>query len=123
MTASLEVLFVTTGATDLPAALERVPRAVLAASTIVALLNGIDHVPLLRARYRGGVNVYTELDDTRVPRQKLAGSRRTLLTTSSNAPLGTARERYPNWLTALANEAAEAGGRDGVRTDAGVVAS
>ena len=45
-----EVLLVPTKATDLPAALERTPRDLLAASTTLPLLNGID-LPLLRAWY------------------------------------------------------------------------
>jgi hypothetical protein len=68
--------------------------------------------------------VYTEPGDTRPLWQKFAGlAPSALLTTSANAPLGPARERYHNWLTALANEAAEAGGRAGVRIDAGLLAS
>jgi 2-dehydropantoate 2-reductase len=51
LTAPVEVLLVTTKATDLPAALERTPPALLATSTIVPVMNGIDHLPLLRARY------------------------------------------------------------------------
>ena len=175
LTAPVEVLFVTTRAIDLPAALERVPPALLAASTIVPLLNGIDHVPLLRARYPGsrvvaasvsveasrprvglteqhsvgceftvtadraplegdwsvssllrgpGLEARVDPDEKRILWRKLASlAPYALLTTSANAPLGPARERYPNWLTALANEAAEAGGRDGVSLDAGLVAS
>ena len=175
LTAPVEVLFVTTRAIDLPAALERVPPALLAASTIVPLLNGIDHVPLLRARYPGsrvvaatisveasrprvglteqhsvgceftvtadraplegewsvssllrgpGLEARLDPDEKRILWRKLASlAPYALLTTSANAPLGPARERYPNWLTALANEAAEAGGRDGVSLDAGLVAS
>ena len=70
------------------------------------------------------MDVYPDPDEMRVLWQKLAVlAPYSLLTTSANAPLGPARERYPNWLTALANEAAEAAGRDGVSIDAGLVAS
>lgn len=73
---------------------------------------------------RTGLDVYTDPDETRILWQKLAGfAPYALLTASADAPLGAARERYPNWLTALANEAAEAAGRDGVSIDAGLVAS
>jgi 2-dehydropantoate 2-reductase len=175
LTAPVEVLFVTTKATDLPAALERTPPALLSGSTIVPLLSGVDHVPLLRAKYpksrivaasvavdasrprpglteqhsvgcevtvtsedaraerqwsvetllRGpGVDVRTDPDEALVLWRKLAGlAPYALLTTSANAPLGPARERYPNWLTALANEAADAAGNHGVSVDAGLVAS
>jgi 2-dehydropantoate 2-reductase len=175
LTTPVEVLFVTTKATELPAALERTPPHLLAASTIVPLLNGIDHLSLLRARYpesrvvaasisvqasrprlgvteqhsigcelrvtadrtaeerqwtvdsllRGpGLDVYTDPDETRILWQKLASvAPYALLTTSANAPLGPARERYPNWLTALATEAADAAGRAGVRIDASLLAS
>jgi Ketopantoate reductase PanE/ApbA C terminal len=71
-----------------------------------------------------GVDVRTDPDEARVLWRKLAGlAPYALLTTSANAPLGAARERYPNWLTALANEAAEAAGRHGVSIEAGLVAS
>ena len=71
-----------------------------------------------------GVDVYPDPDELRVLWQKLAAlAPYSLLTASANAPLGPARERYPNWLTALANEAAESAGRCGVRIDAGLVAS
>ncbi len=175
LTAPVEVLLVTTKATDLPTALERTPAALLSGSTIVPLLDGVDHVPLLRAKYpksrivaasiavdasrprpglteqhsvgcevtvtasdtrpahqwsvgsllRGpGVDVRTDPDEARVLWRKLAGiAPYALLTTSANAPLGPARERYPNWLTALANEAADAAGRHGVSIEAGLVAS
>ena len=175
LTTPVDVLFISTRAIDLPAALERVPPSLLATSTVVPLLNGIDHVPLLRARYPGsrvvaasvtveasrprvgfteqhsvgceftvtadpapleaewsvssllqgpGLEARVDPDERRILWRKLASlAPYALLTTSANAPLGLARERYPNWLTGLANEAAEAGSRDGVSIDAGLVAS
>lgn len=51
LTAPLEVLFVAVKATELLPALDRVPAAVLGAATVVPFLNGVDHLPLLRAVY------------------------------------------------------------------------
>ena len=175
LTEPVDVLFVTTKAPDLPAALERTPPALLSGSTIVPLLNGVDHLPLLRAKYpesrvvaasidvrasrpragvtdqhsigcevtltadrgplerrwtvasllRGpGLDVRTDPDEARILWRKLAGlAPYALLTTSAQAPIGPARERYPNWATALANEAAEAARQAGVSIDAGLIAS
>ncbi len=47
----VDVLFIAVKATELLAALERVPAAVLGEATVVPLLNGIDHLPVLRAVY------------------------------------------------------------------------
>jgi 2-dehydropantoate 2-reductase len=50
-TAPLDVLFIAVKATELLAALRRVPAATLDGATVVPLLNGVDHLPLLRATY------------------------------------------------------------------------
>lgn len=47
----VDVVWVTTKAPQLAAALERVPSAAIGGSTVVPLLNGLDHVDLLRRRY------------------------------------------------------------------------
>jgi 2-dehydropantoate 2-reductase len=47
----VDVLFVTVKAPDLLAALTRVPPPLLRAAAIAPLLNGVDHVPLLRATF------------------------------------------------------------------------
>ncbi len=49
LTAPVDVLFVATKAPDLLAALARVPPALLADAAVAPLLNGTDHVALLRA--------------------------------------------------------------------------
>ena len=49
LTAPVDLLFVTVKAPDLLGALARVPPSLVAGATVVPLLNGIDHVPLLRA--------------------------------------------------------------------------
>ncbi|ONI75360.1 hypothetical protein ALI144C_40635 [Actinosynnema sp. ALI-1.44] len=51
LTEPVEVLFVAVKATDLLPALQRVPAAVLGNATVVPFLNGVDHLPLLRATY------------------------------------------------------------------------
>ena len=51
LTGPLDVLFVAVKATELLSALTRVPAAVLGAATVVPFLNGVDHLPLLRAAY------------------------------------------------------------------------
>jgi 2-dehydropantoate 2-reductase len=48
---SVDVVWVTTKAPQLAEALERVPPAAAVGSTVVPLLNGLDHVDLLRRRY------------------------------------------------------------------------
>jgi 2-dehydropantoate 2-reductase len=50
----MDVVWVTTKAPQLAAALERVPPAAIGRSTVVPLLNGLDHVDLLRRRYGDG---------------------------------------------------------------------
>jgi 2-dehydropantoate 2-reductase len=47
----VDVVWLTTKAPQLAAALERVPPAAIGGSTVVPLLNGLDHVDLLRRRY------------------------------------------------------------------------
>ncbi|MBO0839487.1 MAG: hypothetical protein J2O49_01520, partial [Sciscionella sp.] len=51
LTEPVDVLFVATKATGLLPALQRVPAAVLGDATVLPLLNGVDHLPLLRAIY------------------------------------------------------------------------
>jgi 2-dehydropantoate 2-reductase len=51
LTAPVDVLFVAVKAPDLLAALTRVPSHLVHGAAIVPLLNGVDHVPLLRAAY------------------------------------------------------------------------
>ncbi|MGW4694314.1 ketopantoate reductase family protein [Kitasatospora cineracea] len=47
----VDTLFVTVKQTALPEALDRVPADVLGRATVIPLLNGLDHVALLRARF------------------------------------------------------------------------
>lgn len=49
LTAPVDVLFVAVKAPDLLAALTRIPASFLHGAAVVPLLNGVDHVPLLRA--------------------------------------------------------------------------
>lgn len=49
LTTPVDLLVVAVKAPDLLAALARVPAALIAGATVAPLLNGIDHVPLLRA--------------------------------------------------------------------------
>jgi 2-dehydropantoate 2-reductase len=51
LTAPVDVLFVTVKAPDLLVALTRAPAPLLHGSVVVPLLNGVDHVPLLRAMF------------------------------------------------------------------------
>ena len=51
LTAPVDVLFVAVKAPDLLAALTRAPAALLSGAAVVPLLNGVDHVPLLRAAF------------------------------------------------------------------------
>jgi 2-dehydropantoate 2-reductase len=51
LTAPVDLLFVTVKAPDLLAALTRVPAPLLAGAAVAPLLNGTDHVPLLRAAF------------------------------------------------------------------------
>lgn len=51
LTEPVDVLFVAVKAPDLLAALTRVPAQLVQGAAIVPLLNGIDHVPLLRAAF------------------------------------------------------------------------
>ena len=48
----VDVLWVTTKATQLEAALELAPAESVGSATVVPLLNGVDHLALLRSRYR-----------------------------------------------------------------------
>jgi 2-dehydropantoate 2-reductase len=60
----IDVLWVTVKATDLDAAIGLAPPGVVADAVVVPLLNGIDHVAYLRARYRrvvaGAIRVESE---------------------------------------------------------------
>ncbi|MCE7011113.1 2-dehydropantoate 2-reductase [Kibdelosporangium philippinense] len=47
----VDVLFVAVKATDLVPALQRIPAKTLGNATVVPFLNGVDHMPLLRATY------------------------------------------------------------------------
>jgi 2-dehydropantoate 2-reductase len=51
LTESPDVLIVAVKAPDLPAALQRAPAATVGRAAVVPLLNGVDHVPYLRAAY------------------------------------------------------------------------
>ena len=51
LTEPVDVLLVTTKATQLEAALDRVPADVLGDAVLVPLLNGVEHLALLRERY------------------------------------------------------------------------
>ncbi len=51
LTQPIDFLFITVKATNLLAALQRTPAAWLTGTPIVPLLNGIDHMPLLRTLY------------------------------------------------------------------------
>jgi 2-dehydropantoate 2-reductase len=53
LTAPVDALFVTVKATHLDDALGRVPADVLGDALVVPLLNGVEHVDLLRSRYQG----------------------------------------------------------------------
>lgn len=60
----VDVLWVTTKATQLEAALDLAPPGRVGSATVVPLLNGVDHVALLRARYpnvvAGAIRVESE---------------------------------------------------------------
>lgn len=49
----VDVLVIATKAMDLPTALQRVPSGLLGGTVVVPLLNGVDHVPYLRAMLPG----------------------------------------------------------------------
>jgi 2-dehydropantoate 2-reductase len=51
LTDPVDVCFVTSKATQLEAALERLPADVVGSALVVPLLNGVEHLPLLRQRY------------------------------------------------------------------------
>jgi 2-dehydropantoate 2-reductase len=51
LTGPVDVLFVAVKATELLPALARVPAGLVGGAVVVPLLNGIDHMPLLRAMY------------------------------------------------------------------------
>jgi len=51
LSAPLDVLFIAVKATDLLPALQRIPAAMVGGATVVPFLNGVDHMPLLRAYY------------------------------------------------------------------------
>lgn len=64
----VDALFVAVKAPDLLAALARVPAALVEGAAVVPLLNGVDHVPLLRALYPGAevVPMTVAVEATRV---------------------------------------------------------
>lgn len=51
LTAPVDIVFIAVKAPDLLAALARVPPQLVAGAAVVPLLNGVDHVPLLRALF------------------------------------------------------------------------
>lgn len=51
LTSPVDVLFVAVKATDLLPALQRIPARTLGGATVVPFLNGVDHMPLLRASF------------------------------------------------------------------------
>jgi 2-dehydropantoate 2-reductase len=61
-----DVLWVTTKATQLEAALELAPSSAVGAATVVPLLNGLDHVALLRSRYASVVPGVIRVESERV---------------------------------------------------------
>jgi 2-dehydropantoate 2-reductase len=69
----VDIVWVTTKATQLEAALELAPPDRVGEAVVVPLLNGIDHVGLLRARYRnvlaGAIRVESERREPGVIRQ------------------------------------------------------
>src|SRR5207249_1440454 len=71
LTEVVDVLWVTTTATQLEAALALAPPERVGSGTVIPLLNGVDHVALLRARYptvvAGAIRVESErLSPTRI---------------------------------------------------------
>jgi 2-dehydropantoate 2-reductase len=68
LTEPVEVCLVTVKATQLDAALERLPAEVLGSALLVPLLNGVEHVPALRRRYpsAGVVAATIRVESTRV---------------------------------------------------------
>ena len=61
-----DVLWVTTKATQLESALELAPPSAVAGATVVPLLNGLDHVALLRSRYANVVPGVIRVESARV---------------------------------------------------------
>lgn len=68
LTERVDVCLVTVKATQLEAALERVPAETLGSALVVPLLNGVDHLALLRSRYpaAGVVAATIRVESTRV---------------------------------------------------------
>ena len=62
----IDALWVAVKATQLEAALQLAPPKRVAAATVVPLLNGVDHVALLRARYRNVVAGAIRVESERV---------------------------------------------------------
>jgi len=62
----VDVLWVATKATQLESALALAPSAVVGDAVVVPLLNGVDHVELLRARYRNVVAAAILVESERV---------------------------------------------------------
>jgi 2-dehydropantoate 2-reductase len=173
LTAPVDLVFVTVKAPALLDALTRVPPALVSGATVVPLLNGIDHVPLLRAVLPGAavVPMTVGVEATRIGPGVIehvspfadyaisAGARdggldpgsvlreagldvdasapdeatllwrklsflcpHALITTSTRAPLGPAREGRPDVLHGLVTETAAAAAADGARIDPAAVA-
>lgn len=172
LTAPVDLLFVAVKAPALLDALTRVPPPLVSGAAVVPLLNGIDHVPLLRAVLPGAavVPMTVGVEATRVGPGVIehvspfadyaitAGGRdggidpgsvlreagldvdasapdeatllwrklsflcpHALLTTSTRAPLGPARETRPDVLHGLVAEAAAAAAAGGARIDPAAV--
>ncbi len=66
LTGPVDVLFVAVKATELLPALARIPAGVVGGSVVVPLLNGIDHMPLLRGMYPTVVAATIAVEATRV---------------------------------------------------------
>jgi 2-dehydropantoate 2-reductase len=66
LTGPVDVLFVAVKATELLPALARIPAGVVGDSIVVPLLNGIDHMPLLRAMYPRVVAATIAVEATRL---------------------------------------------------------
>jgi 2-dehydropantoate 2-reductase len=66
LTGPVDVLFLAVKATELLPALTRVPAGVVGDAVVVPLLNGVDHMPLLRARYPRVVAATIAVEATRI---------------------------------------------------------
>jgi 2-dehydropantoate 2-reductase len=63
----VDVLWVATKATQLERALELAPKSIVGNATVVPLLNGIDHMTLLRCRYPNVVAAAIRVESERLP--------------------------------------------------------